>query len=124
LARVLFSTGPIDNETDPIYPEPIYSTVDVIVLNNHNQRNANIIVRVYELNGTKTLVQTERRTVGPNASENIQLNVSTIARFEIQLIIRQKGAFNRVRRTVLKNAIGRDESGEFVSRLPLRLSFD
>lgn len=124
MAKITYSTGPIDNSADAPYPEPVYATVDINILNNSKFRNAKIKIKLFALNGEKTLVETLEFRVKPEENKERTLNVSTLESFEIQVIVRQKGSFKQVKRTVLRTATGRDELGQFVSRLPLKVVAD
>jgi hypothetical protein len=122
LAKITYSTGPIDNQTDSLYPEPIYSTVDISLLNNSKTRNARIKIKLFALDGQKTKVSSLNFKVKPQESKTKTVDTSALSNFEIEVTVKQKGSFKQVKRTVLLTATGRDEFGQFVSRLPLKVT--
>lgn len=122
MARITYSTGPIENQSDPIYPGRLYSTVEILILNNSHTYGANVIIKLFKLNGTKQKVAVVRRGVGRRKSKSVVLDVSNLDRFEIQITVKQAGGLRHLKRSVLLTAIGRDADGQFVNRLPLKVT--
>lgn len=121
LATVKYSTGPIINMESSTYPSHIYSTIEISVLNNSKTLPARVSFRRFKLNGVKQLIGLRKRRVGPKVSKTEVFNVSNLDSFEFEVVIRQRGSFNKVKKTVLVTAIGRDAAGQFVNRLPLKI---
>ncbi|MDR6999833.1 hypothetical protein [Neobacillus niacini] len=122
MAIVKYSTGPIDNQESSIYPGNIYANVDILILNNNQHRAANVTIKLFKLQGQKQLVITKKRRVVRNTSSSVSLDVSGLDKFEIQFIVNQPGTRIQVRRSVLLTATGSDEAGQFVSRLPIKIT--
>lgn len=123
LATIKFSTGRIENQTNEVYPENIFFTVDVSFLNNNRNDNAHIRVVLFDLSEEKVRVDVRKfrlsRRQGARPSRTVTFDVSGLESFEIYVVIKQEGSFREVKQSVLRNAIAFDETGE-PTKLPLR----
>jgi hypothetical protein len=83
----IFSTGPIENANGVNT-----TTVDswIKVLNNDDDDETEVIVRVWDLNGTKILVGQDQFVVPPNSSTFRTFNVVNTAQYEVQVLIREE----------------------------------
>lgn len=79
--NVTYSTGPLENQA------PNRSrTVFTKVLNNNSSTSITARIKVFRLNGTKTLIQNILITVPPNSSRFVVKNLATnVQQFEVQI---------------------------------------
>ena len=117
MRKAKYSSGPIANEHATIYaPESIYSTVTLIALNNSKRNEVKLVVTLYELNGKKSEVTTIKRSIGPEESEMINLDVSDLDRFSVHVKGKMMG---RIDKKFLVSITGKDELGSLVNIFPL-----
>jgi hypothetical protein len=102
----VFSTGPIENQLDQ--DGTIAKTVYIKIENNNLHKHVTVDVRVYGLDGTKTLIFSNTITVNPHSSSFIIVPLnSTIYEFEVQYEAHHKG--------VLVSVFPKDAAGNLVA---------
>lgn|GEM_PF-3579775 len=103
-----YSTGPLENEVVMgAASHPSSETVWTKVLNNHQYRTIRATIHVFQLNGTKTLIDSVSLAVGPMSSGFHVSNVSSALEFEVQIGISPWKAAD----DVLIGVFGKDASG-------------
>jgi hypothetical protein len=83
----VYSTGPLENANG------VATTTEeswIKVLNNDEDDETEVIVRVWDLNGTKALVGQAVFVVPPNSSDFRIFNVLGTAQYEVQVEIREE----------------------------------
>lgn len=78
--RLCYSTGPMENS-----PAPQSIRAIVKVLNNSRDLTVNVETLVFALNGTKSLLGADSRSVGPQSSDFVPVDLSTAAEWEAQV---------------------------------------
>ncbi len=103
-----YSTGPLENQvTMGAASHPASTTVWTKVLNNNECRSIKAKIRVFRLDGTKTLIDSYVLSVGPLSSGFHVSDVSAANEFEVQIGISPwRGAHD-----VLIGVFGKDETG-------------
>jgi hypothetical protein len=99
-----FSTGPLENATPA---GPSSATVWTKVLNNHHHTRIRATVKVFRLNGYKTLLSQTSFKVDPMASRFTFMDVSAAPQFEVQISI----CPGRDPDDVLVSVFGKDMAG-------------
>jgi hypothetical protein len=100
-----FSTGPLENQVaGPVTSSAVVWTK---VLNNSDCLSVQATVKVFKLNGSKTLIQQSSLTVEPLASHYVTTNVASAFEFEVQIGISPREAVH----DVLISVWGKDASG-------------
>ncbi|MGV8983630.1 hypothetical protein [Clostridium sp.] len=102
----LYSTGPIENAN---LTGTVSSSIIVKLLNNNINQNAEVEVKVFGLDGTKTQVFIETIQINPHSSEFRIIDVSTLLQFEVQIRVISNPYY------VLIAVFGRDVNGELVA---------
>lgn len=103
---LVYSTGPLENQIDGTTAKSSH-TVYTKVLNNHEHTTITAIIKVFSLDGRKTLIDTATLTILPNSSNFRISNVSSAVEFEIQIQIHP----SRDRDDVLIGVFGKDAAG-------------
>jgi len=103
----LYSTGPIENAS--ALTVTVASSVIVKLLNNHLNDIAEVEVKVFGLDGTKTLIFIDTILVDPHSSDYRIIDVSEVLQFEVQIKVINKPFY------VLIGVFGRDLDGELVA---------
>lgn len=98
-----YSTGPVENAINIGERPGLSRTVFAKALNNNSTRATTVTIRLYRLNGAKTLVDTQTLNLAPRSSGFVVLNVAQLFQYEIQFIVRNKN--------VLVSAWGKDVKG-------------
>jgi CDP-glycerol glycerophosphotransferase (TagB/SpsB family) len=89
--RYAFSTGPLENQLDSV--GTIAKTVWIKVLNNRREKVITARIRVFHLDGTKTLIFEDELTVAPGSSKFDIVELSDVDyEFEVQYDIDHQGA--------------------------------
>lgn len=104
----VYSTGPVENAIG-VTTLSISSTIMVKLLNNNKYNNANVEVKVFKLDGTKTQTFSENIIINNNSSTFRVIDVSDLFQFEVQ--IKVKSEIN----DVLISVFGEDSNGELVA---------
>lgn len=104
----VYSTGPVENAIG-VTTLSISSTIMVKLLNNNKCNNANVEVKVFKLDGTKTQTFSENIIINNNSSTFRVIDVSDLFQFEVQ--IKVKSEIN----DVLISVFGEDSNGELVA---------
>ncbi|PLT27512.1 hypothetical protein [Peribacillus deserti] len=104
---LVYSTGPMENATaGPDFPTQSTSVI-THVLNNHEHKTIIALIRVFMLDGTKTLIDEATLTISPNSNAFRVSNVSNALTFEVQIQI-----FPSIDSDdVLISSFGRDAAG-------------
>lgn len=102
----LYSTGPIENAN---VIGTVASTIIVKLLNNNLNQTAQVEVKVFGLDGTKTQIFIETIQIDPHSSEFRVIDVSALLQFEVQI----KVISNLYH--VLIGVFGRDFNGDLVA---------
>ncbi|GLX67288.1 hypothetical protein [Paenibacillus glycanilyticus] len=97
----VYSTGPVENAFGIAEPG-VATNVFVKALNNGCKR-ARVVIKLYRLNGTKVLVETRTLSLAARASGFVDLDVSTLLQYEIQITTFSK--------KVLVSVWGKDADG-------------
>jgi len=104
--RYAFSTGPLENQLDS--DGTIAKTVWIKVLNNRREKSITARIRVFHLDGTKTLIFQNELTVDPGSSAFNTVDLSdTDFEFEVQYDVNHHGA--------LVSVFTKDETGNLVA---------
>ncbi len=82
---LVYSTGPMENAIGP--DDTSSATAWTKVLNNHEYKAITAKIKVFRLNGTKTLIDTARLTVNPLSSAFNVSDVSGAFEFEVQVAV-------------------------------------
>lgn len=104
----VYSTGPIENAIG-INTLRVSSNVVVKLLNNNNENDAIVTIKVFSLNGTKTQVFSDTVRIDPRSSEFRVINVANLFQFEVQIKV------IRDRDNVLISVFGEDSNGLLVA---------
>lgn len=83
---LVYSTGPLENQIDATAAKSSTS-VYTKVLNNHEHTTITAKIKVFRLDGTKTLIDTVTLTISPNSSSFHISDVSNAFEFEVQIQI-------------------------------------
>ncbi|MEW9702773.1 hypothetical protein [Paenibacillus sp. SI8] len=86
---IKYSTGPVENAIGINKLPGISRVVFAKALNNSSKR-ATVHVRLFRLNGKKSLVASHTLTLAPGSSGFVQLNVAQLFQFEIEFIVKEK----------------------------------
>lgn len=97
----VYSTGPVENSIGAGQPG-VAATVFVKALNNGCKR-ARVGIKLYRLNGVKTLVTQTTLSLAPRASDFAELDVAELFQYEIQITTSSK--------KVLVSVWGKDPDG-------------
>ncbi|MCC2442983.1 hypothetical protein OCB02_06795 [Bacillus cereus] len=103
---LVYSTGPLENASRSGVPGQSTS-VTTKVLNNHVYTTITATIKLFQLDGTKTLKNTVVLTIPPNSSGHQIFDVSTLLEFEIQIKISP----SKDKDDVLIGVFGKDASG-------------
>ncbi|SDW08350.1 hypothetical protein [Paenibacillus sp. CF384] len=82
-----YSTGPLNNLTEK--DKTVSKDIVVNSLNQNQQANAKVRIKVYALNGKKKLIHNVVFTVKPNASTYNSFFVGKAKQYEVQFITNQ-----------------------------------
>jgi hypothetical protein len=104
-ADQLFVAGPLENE------KPNTEVVWTKILNNNSKTSVTVNVKVFGLNGTKTLVDSQTFTIGPESSGFINTDVSEL--FEYDVEVKVYGPDRTVDKTLI-SVFGKDAEGNLV----------
>jgi hypothetical protein len=104
---LVYSTGPMENATAVTQFPTQSASVITHVLNNHEHRTITASIRVFMLNGTKTLIDEATLTIPPNSNAFRVSDVSNALTFEVQIQIRRSKDSD----DVLISSFGRDAAG-------------
>lgn len=80
----LYSTGPIENAINITTPS-VSSNIIIKLLNNNLNQIAEVVVKVFRLNGTKTQIYSNTIRINPNSSALTVVDVSDVLEFEVQI---------------------------------------
>jgi len=106
----LYSTGPIENAMNIITPG-VSSNILIKLLNNNLNETAEVEVKVFSLDGTKTQIFIDIIQINPYSSTFRTVNVANVFQFEVQIkVIR-----NRASNYVLIGVFGEDKNGVLVA---------
>ncbi|MEJ9230858.1 hypothetical protein LAV79_15500 [Peribacillus butanolivorans] len=115
---VLYSTGPVENmngdgSLDPSFTldKLVYSVV-VNVLNNNESKSTKLKMDVFDVDGPKNKVESYEGKVEKEYCYSLELEVSELNRFEIQIELSRKD-------NVLVSMTGKNALGEIIRELPL-----
>lgn len=108
---VLYSTGPMENATK--WGE-LSKKVWVKVLNNSNTEEAEVRIRAFALDGTKTRIDAVTLYVEPQSSDFVVFKVDDVPEFEIQIKINELDGEDRERieAFVLPSVWGKSKDGD------------
>lgn len=84
-----YSTGAVENEISQ-QQGPVATILIAKALNNSCLHDARVRIKLFELNGTKTLVRNELLTLAPQSSNQVVFNVDLIAQYELQFLTDSK----------------------------------
>lgn len=104
----LYSTGPIENAIK-INTPGVSSNIIIKLLNNNLNQSAEVEVKVFSLDGTKTQIFVDTIQVNPHSSTFRIVDVSKVLEFEVQIkVIRNSNH-------VLISVFGEDSNGVLVA---------
>jgi hypothetical protein len=103
---LVYSTGPLENASRAFVPGQSTS-VTTKVLNNHEHTTITAKIEVFQLDGTKTLIDTTTIIIPPNSSNHHFSVVSSTMEFEVQIQISPSDDSD----DVLIGVFGKDAAG-------------
>lgn len=104
----LYSTGPIENAVKIVTPG-VSSSIIIKLLNNNFNEIAEVEVKVFSLDGTKTQIFIETIQINPHSSTFRTVNVANVFQFEVQInVIKNQN-------DVLIGVFGEDKNGVLVA---------
>ncbi|KMY42805.1 hypothetical protein [Peribacillus loiseleuriae] len=105
---LVYSTGPLNNETDLVGPPTQSKTVTTNILNNHKHTTITADIKVFSLQGvgTKVLIDSTTLTIPPNTQKFTATLTNTLV-FEVVIKIHKSEDKN----AVLIGVFGKDASG-------------
>ncbi|MEK4539208.1 MULTISPECIES: hypothetical protein [Peribacillus] len=115
---VLYSTGPVENmngdgSLDPSFTlDKLFYTIVVNILNNNESKKTKVKMEVFDVDGPKNNVEWYKGKVESEYGYPLELEVSELKRFEIQIELSRKD-------NVLVSMTGKNALGEIIRELPL-----
>ena len=115
---VLYSTGPVENmngdgSLDPSFTlDKLFYTIVVNILNNNESKSTKVKIEVFDVDGPKNKVEWYKGKVENEYGYPLELEVSELNRFEIQIELSRKD-------NVLVSMTGKNALGEIIRELPL-----
>lgn len=105
---LVYSTGPLNNETDLVGPPLQSHSVTVNVLNNHKHRTVTAKIKVFSLQGAGTKVLLDKATFKvPPKTQKFHVTLTNTLVFEVEIKV-----FNsKEENAVLIGVFGKDAKG-------------